>query len=125
MAQGSFKSKKSSKVSYAKKRSSGGKRNKVYGKKVTRRKRAPAKQKFHKRDKNIGKLLHKNIERLAAAKALKNEGKLSLTDLRTKGRDQLAIEKGHVKKKTRTREDIMKRSLENAADKVSKGGRLK
>ena len=127
MAQGSLKSikKKTKNAAYAKKKGPSAKRRKVLGAKVTRRKRAPAKRKFHKRDKEVGKLLHKNIERLAAAKALKNEGKLSLSDLLGTAKEQLALEKGKARKKKRTREDIMKNALENAADRVTKGGKLR
>ena len=106
MAQGSLKArkKKTKGAAYAKKKGPSAKRKKILGAKVTRRKRAPAKRKFHKRDKEIGKLLHKNIERLAAAKALKHEGKLSLTDLRGKAKEQLAVETGIANKKKRTRD---------------------
>ena len=60
---------------------------------MTRRKRAPAKRKFHKRDKEVGKLLHKNIERLAAAKALKNEESSRCSICWESAKEQLALEK--------------------------------
>mmetsp|Transcript_16837 Transcript_16837/g.27291 ORF Transcript_16837/g.27291 Transcript_16837/m.27291 type:complete len:113 (-) Transcript_16837:985-1323(-) len=85
-----------------------------------RKRHAPVKQKRNKRDPKMSRLLHNNIERLAAAKAVKNDSGLRLKELTEKGKEQLKVENMSTKKKTRTKEEAELKQLENAKKKVVK-----
>jgi len=66
------------------------------------------------------KMLHRNIEKLAAAKAVKNEGSLRMKDLHTSGKAQLTVENRDKRKKTRSREEAEEKQIKNAVKRVSR-----
>ncbi|GBG25156.1 Hypothetical Protein FCC1311_013732 [Hondaea fermentalgiana] len=74
------------------------------------------------RDPKATKLLHANIERLAAAKAVKNDGQLlRIKELAEKGKVQLQLEeKSKQKKRSRKREEIEALQLEKAQQRLQK-----
>jgi len=78
------------------------------------------KQKKKLRNVNVTKVLHKNIETLAAAKVMKNEGRFALKDLRTKGQHQLKFDSVEKKRKCKNKVDTELRHLENAKKKTER-----
>mmetsp|Transcript_12720 Transcript_12720/g.14838 ORF Transcript_12720/g.14838 Transcript_12720/m.14838 type:complete len:88 (+) Transcript_12720:267-530(+) len=85
-----------------------------------KRKRAPAKQVKRLRDKKTTKMLHKNIENLMAAKVMRNEGILKLSDMRTRGKEQLKVEAKTKKKKNKNKEDAQIKQLQNAKARLTR-----
>lgn len=81
---------------------------------------APVKRKKQVRDVKATRLLHQNIERLAAAKAVKNDGNLlRIKELAEKGKAQLHLEeKSKQKKKSRKREEIEALQIEKAQQRL-------
>ena len=69
------------------------------------------------------KMLHRNIERLAAARTMRAEGnsKLRTKDLRASGKEQNKIEDKETKKKgPRSRVEAQESQLKNAMKKLNK-----
>jgi len=80
---------------------------------------APAKQVKRLRDKKTTKMLHKNIENLMAAKVMRNDGILKLSDMRKRGQEQMKVEARTKKKKRKTKEEAQVKQLENATSRLA------
>lgn len=63
-------------------------------------------------------MLHRNIENLMAAKALKNDGRLILEDMQRRGKDQLKVMEKTKKRKHKTKAEAMTKQLKTASDRL-------